>query len=129
VLYATAENGPGGVRVLDVIAGSPAEQAGFSASPQPSPQTAQVLTAVVSVLMELAPVAVLAMALDFAPNADSRQPEEWGDLIIAVAGQPVRDALEFNDVMGHFGPGDTVTFVVRRGRTQVRLSAQLAADP
>jgi hypothetical protein len=36
---------------------------------------------------------------------------------------------EFNDVMGHFGPGDTVPLVVQRGRTQVRLSVQLAAEP
>jgi len=129
VLYATAEDGPGGVRVLDVIAGSPAERAGFSASPPPPPKTAQVLTAIVSVLMALAPVAALAIALDLAPDVYTSQPPERGDLITAVAGHPVRDALEFNDVMHRFGPGDTVTFGVQRGRTQVRLSAQLAAEP
>jgi hypothetical protein len=47
VLYATAEDGRAGVRVLDVIAGSPAERAGFAASAPPPPQTAQVLKAVV----------------------------------------------------------------------------------
>jgi hypothetical protein len=46
-----------------------------------------------------------------------------------VAGHLVRDVREFNDVMGRFEPGDTVTFVVQRGRTQVRLSAQLTAEP
>jgi hypothetical protein len=46
-----------------------------------------------------------------------------------VAEHSVRDALEFNNVMRRFGPGDTVLFVVQRGTTQVRLSAQLAAEP
>jgi S1-C subfamily serine protease len=128
VLYATAEDGPGGVRVLDVIAGSPAERAGFSASPRPSPKTDLVLT-VAAVLITLTPAAPFAIALGLARDAYDSQPPEWGDLITAVAGHPVRDALEFNDVMGHFGPGDTVPFVVQRGRTQVRLSAQLAAEP
>jgi S1-C subfamily serine protease len=129
VLYATAEDGPAGVRVLDVIAGSPAERAGFTASPQPSAKTAQVLKAVVPMLMAFAPTAVLALALGLASDAYDSQPPEWGDLITAVAEHPVRDALEFNDIMHHFGPGDTVTFVVQRGRTQVHLSVQLAAEP
>ena len=128
VLYATAEDGPGGVRVLDVIAGSPAERAGFSASPRPSPKTDLVLT-VAAVLITLTPAAPFAIALGLARDAYDSRLAERGDLITAVAGHPVRDALEFNDVMGHFGPGDTVPFVVQRGRTQVRLSVQLAAEP
>jgi hypothetical protein len=128
LLYATAEDGPGGVRVLAVIAGSPAEQAGFSASPRLSPKTDLVLT-VTAVLMVLTPAAPLAIALGLARDAYDSQLAERGDLITAVAGQPVRDALEFNDVMRHFGPGDTVAFMVQRGGTQVRLAAQLAAEP
>lgn len=52
-----------------------------------------------------------------------------GDLIVAVAGQRVRDAHEFNDRMRRFGAGDTVTFAVQRGDARVRLSAQLEAEP
>jgi S1-C subfamily serine protease len=79
--------------------------------------------------MFLTPAAPLAIALGLARDAYDSQLQERGDLITAVAEHPVRDALEFNDIMRHFGPGDMVTFVVQRGRTQVQLSAQLAAEP
>jgi S1-C subfamily serine protease len=128
VLYATAEGGPAGVRVLAVIAGSPAEWAGFAASPRPLPKTDLVLK-VAAVLMGATPAAPLAIALGLMRDAYNSQLPERGDLITTVAEHPVRDAQEFNDVMGHFGPGDTVTFMVQRGRTQVRLSAQLSAEP
>jgi hypothetical protein len=55
--------------------------------------------------MSLAPVAGLAIALALAPDAYDSQPPERGDLIIAVAGHPVRDALAFNNVMGHLNLG------------------------
>jgi S1-C subfamily serine protease len=105
VLYATADGDPAGVRVLAVIAGSPAERAGFMAAPRPSPKTDLILK-VAAVLIGMTPAAPLAIALGL-----------------------MRDALEFNNVMRLFGLGDTVPFVVQRGSTQVRLSAQLAAEP
>jgi S1-C subfamily serine protease len=128
VLYATADGGPAGVRVLAVIAGSPAERAGFTAAPRPSPKTDLILK-VAAVLMGMTPAAPLAIALGLMRDAYNSQLPERGDLIIAAAGHPVRDALEFNNVMRLFGLGDTVPFVVQRGSTQVRLSAQLAAEP
>jgi S1-C subfamily serine protease len=84
---------------------------------------------VAATVLMATPAAPLALALGLARDAYDSQLRERGDLIIAVAEHPVRDALELNAVMRHFGPGDTVTFVVQRGRTQVRLSAQLAAEP
>jgi S1-C subfamily serine protease len=127
VLYATADGDPAGVRVLAVIADSPAERAGFTASPRPSPKTDLVLK-VAAALMGATPAAPLAIALGLMRDAYNSHLPERGDLIIAVAGHPVRDALEFNKVMRRFGLGDTVPFVVQRGSTQVRLSAQLAAE-
>ncbi len=58
-----------------------------------------------------------------------RREDEPGDLIVAVAGQRVRDAHEFNDLMRRFGAGDTVAFEVQRGDSRIRLSAQLEAEP
>ena len=128
VLYATADGDPAGVRVLAVIADSPAERAGFTASPRPSPKTDLILK-VAAVLMGMTPAAPLAIALGLMRDVYNSQLPERGDLIIAVAGHPVRDALEFNNVMRRFGLGDTVPFVVQSDSTQVRLSAQLAAEP
>jgi hypothetical protein len=128
MLYGTTASTPAGVRVLAVIAGSPAERAGFTAAPRPSPKTDLVLK-VAAALMGVTPAAPLAIALGLARDAYKSQLPEWGDLITTVAGHPVRDALEFNTVMHRFGPGDTVPFVVQRGGTQVRLFAQLTAEP
>jgi S1-C subfamily serine protease len=79
--------------------------------------------------MGLTPAAPLAIVLGLVRDAYNSQLPERGDLITAVAEHPVRDTQEFNDVMHRFRPGDTVTFVVQRGRTQIRLSSQLESEP
>jgi S1-C subfamily serine protease len=125
VLYATAEDGSSGVRVLDVIAGSPAARAGFSS--QFSTRTEKVLQAGI-ILLALTPVGPFAILLASALHPSYNQAPRR-DLIVAVDGQLVSNAQEFNDVMRRFGPGDTVTFVVERGTSHVHLSAQLEAEP
>lgn len=125
VLYATAEDGLAGVRVLDVIADSPAERAGFSS--QFLTRTDKVLLAAIIVLA-FTPVGPFAIPLASALNPSYNQAPRR-DLIVAVDGQSVSNAQEFNDIMRRFGPGDTVTFVVQRGTTHVHLSAQLEAEP
>ena len=129
VLYATAEDGPAGVNVLGIIAGSPAERAGFSPASSPfSPTRTEQVLQVVTILLALSPGWPLVIPLMIAQDKHHRRSPR-GDLIVVVDGQPVRDAQEFNAVMRHFGPGDTVTFLVQRGTTQMSLSAQLEAEP
>jgi len=129
VLYATAEEGPNGVKVLDVVPGSPAERAGFHGANRPSESEGQsklIKAAIVVLAMSPAgPFAIpLAIAHDMYMNHQSP-----GDVIVAVGDRPVRDAQEFSDAMRHYQPHDTVSFSVLRGGKSVQLSVQLEEEP
>jgi C-terminal processing protease CtpA/Prc len=52
-----------------------------------------------------------------------------GDLIIAVDGESVHTAQEFNALMNRYQPGAAVTFSVMRKGEPLRLTAQLEAEP
>jgi PDZ domain-containing protein len=127
VLYATAEEGPVGVKVLDVVPGSPAERAGFSGTNRPSEgQSTLVKAAIVVLAMSPAgPFAIpLAIAHDMYMNRQTP-----GDLIVAVNNQPVHNAQEFSEVMRHYQPRETVTFSVLRGGKATQISVQLEEEP
>jgi S1-C subfamily serine protease len=127
VLYATAEEGPVGVKVLDVIPGSPAALAGFEGVNAPPSQTNDLVKLGLIALM-MSPVGPFAMPLVIAHDMykASRSP---GDLIVAVGDQQVRDAVEFSQEMRRYQPGDTVTFsVVRKGKP-LQIPVQLGEEP
>jgi hypothetical protein len=127
VLYATAEEGPVGVKVLSVVEGSPAARAGFQgADTLPSGGSTLFKAAIVVLAMSPAgPFAIpLAIAHDMYTN---RHPP--GDLIVAVDNQPVRDAQEFSDKLRSYQPGDTVVFSVTRGGKLLQVSVQLEEEP
>jgi hypothetical protein len=127
VLYGTAEEGLAGVKVLGIVEGSPAEQAGFE-GPLRSPTWKDQALKVAIPLLVLSPAAPLAIPLAILHDAyHSRQ--DPGDLIVEVEGHPVRDAQEFSEAMRRFGPGDTVSFAVMRDNRMVHLSAQLEKEP
>ncbi len=127
VLYGTAEEGPPGVQVLGVIEGSPAQRAGFE-GPLRSPTWKDQAIKLAIPLLVLSPAAPLAIPLAIAHDVyHSRQ--DLGDLIVQVNGQPVRSAQEFTEIMRRFGPGDTVSFKVLRGKKLVQLTARLEEEP
>lgn len=127
VLYATAEEGANGVKVLDVVPGSPAERAGFHGANRPSEGQSNLIKAAIVVLAmsPAGPFAIpLAIAHDMYMNHQSP-----GDVIVAVGDRPVRDAQEFSDAMRRYQPHDTVSFSVLRGGKSVQLSVQLEEEP
>jgi hypothetical protein len=128
VRYATAEDGRAGVRVLDVEPGSPADRAGFSATGPVPRETEAVLNNTIFLLV-LTPAFPLGILMSVTHEMYHRGRHDREDLIVAVEKHPVKDAQEFNAHIHRFGPGDTVTFWVRRGNTYVRLTAQLKAEP
>lgn len=128
VLYATAEDGSAGVRVLDVIPGSPAERAGFFA-PGPVPREIETVLNNTIFFLLLTPAFPLGILMSGTHEMYHRGLHDREDMIVAVDEQPVKDAQEFDARMHNFAPGDTVTFLVRRGNRYVRLTAQLEAEP
>ncbi len=127
VLYGTAEEGPAGVKVLGIVEGSPAERAGFE-GPLRSPTWRDQAIKIAIPLLVLSPAAPLAIPLAIIHDAYHNR-QDLGDLIVEVAGHPVRDAQEFSEAMRRFGPGDTVSFAIMRRNRMVHLSAQLEKEP
>jgi hypothetical protein len=127
VLYGTAEEGPAGVKVLGIVAGSPAERAGFQ-GPLRSPTWKDQAIKLAIPLLVLSPAAPLAIPLAIIHDVYQNR-QDLGDLIVEVEGRPVRDAQEFSEAMRGFGPGDTVSFAVMRGDQVVHISAQLEEEP
>jgi len=127
VLYATAEDGPVGVKVLDVIPGSPAAQAGFEGVNTPRSQSSDVVRTAL-IILAMSPVGPFAMPLVIAHDMymASQSP---GDLIVAIGEHKVRDASEFNQEMRRYRPGDSVTFSVLRRGKPMQISVQLEAEP
>jgi hypothetical protein len=127
VLYATAEEGPSGVKVLDVVHGSPADRAGFQGVNTPGVQSSDLVKAAI-VVLAMSPVGPFAIPLAIAHDmyTSRRSP---GDLIVAVGDHQVHDAQEFSEEMRHYQPGDTVSFSVVRGGKPVQLTVQLEEEP
>lgn len=127
VLYATAEEGPAGVKVLSVVAGSPAARAGFQGADAPEAGGSSLFKAAI-VVLAMSPAGPFAIPLAIAHDMyTNRHPP--GDLIVAVDNQPVRDAQEFSDKLRAYRPGDTVVFSVVRAGKPLQLSVQLEEEP
>ena len=127
VLYATAEEGPVGVKVLDVVQGSPAARAGFQGVSSPGAQRSDLFKAAI-VVLAMSPAGPFAIPLAIAHDMyTSRQSP--GDLIVTVGDHPVRDAQEFSEEMRRYQPGDTVSFSVMRGGKPLQLTVQLEEEP
>lgn len=127
VLYATAEEGPVGVKVLSVVAGSPAARAGFQGADTPPAGGSSLFKAAI-VVLAMSPAGPFAIPLAIAHDMyTNRHPP--GDLIVAVNNEPVRDAQEFSDKLRYHQPGDTVVFSVIRGGEPVQVSVQLEEEP
>ncbi|MBI3247007.1 MAG: PDZ domain-containing protein [Deltaproteobacteria bacterium] len=127
VLYATAEEGAVGVKVLDVIPGSPAARAGFEGANTPPPQSNELVRTAL-VILAMSPVGVFAMPLVIAHDMymASRSP---GDLIVGIGAQQVRDAASFGQAMHGYRVGDTVAFSVLRNGKPLQISVQLEEEP
>lgn len=127
VLYATAEEGPVGVRVLSVVAGSPAARAGFLGADAPEASGSSLFKAAI-VVLAMSPAGPFAIPLAIAHDMyTNRHPP--GDLIVAVDNQPVRDAQEFSDKLRSYQPGDTVVFSILRAGKPGQISVQLEEEP
>lgn len=126
-LYATADSGPVGVKVLDVIPGSPAARAGFEGVNAPPSQSSDLVKLGLVALM-MSPVGAFAMPLVIAHDMymASQSP---GDLIVAVGDQQIHDAVEFSQELHRYHPGDTVTFsIVRKGKP-LQVPVRLEEEP
>lgn len=127
VLYATAEEGPVGVKVLDVVPGSPAEQAGFSGANRPSEGQSNLMKAAI-VVLAMSPAGPFAIPLAIAHDMYMTK-QTPGDLIVAVNNQPVRNAQEFSEMMRRYQPHETVAFSVLRAGKALQISVQLEEEP
>lgn len=127
VLYATAEEGQPGVKVLDVVQGSPADRAGFRGVNTPGSHSSDLLKAAI-VVLAMSPVGPFAIPLAIAHDLyTSRQSP--GDLIVAVGDHQIHDAQEFSEEMRRYQPGETVSFSVMRGGKPLQVTVQLEEEP
>jgi len=127
VLYATAEEGPVGVKVLDVVPGSPADRAGFQGVNARGTHSSDLVKAAI-VVLAMSPVGPFAIPLAIAHDMYmSRQSP--GDLIVAVGDHQIRDAQEFSEEMRHYQPGETVSFSIMRGGKPLQIAVQLEEEP
>lgn len=126
VLYATAEEGPVGVKVLDVVEQSPAARAGFQGVNTPTAQRSGLLKAAI-VVLAMSPAGPFAIPLAIAHDMYMNR-QAPGDLIVSVDNHPVRDAQEFSAEMRRYQPGDTVSFSVMRGGKPLQLTVQLEEE-
>lgn len=127
VLYATAEEGPVGVKVLDVVPGSPAERAGFSGANRPTEGQSTLIKAAI-VVLAMSPAGPFAIPLAIAHDMYMTR-QTPGDLIVAVNDQPVRNAQEFSDIMRRYKPHETVSFSILRVGKSMQISVQLEEEP
>lgn len=129
VLYATAEEGRQGVRVLNVIEGSPAARAGFEGvNAAARDNTDRELIELALAALAISPAGPFVMPLAVAYNL-YKQSNPPGDLIVSVEDTTIRNAQEFTQAMQRFEPGDSVRFKVLR-RNQVRfITVTLQAEP
>jgi hypothetical protein len=127
VLYATSEEGEPGVKVLDVVEGSPADRSGFQGVNAPGTHSNDLVKAAI-VVLAMSPVGAFAIPLAIAHDiyTNRRSP---GDLIVAVNDRPIRDALEFSEEMHNHQPGETVLFSVVRDGKRMQISVVLEEEP
>ena len=127
VLYATAEEGPIGVKVLDVVPGSPAERAGFSGASRPSEGQSSLIKAAI-VVLAMSPAGPFAIPLAIAHDMYMTK-QTPGDVIVAINNQPVHNAQEFSEALRRYRPQETVVFSVLRAGKPLQISVQLEEEP
>ena len=128
VLYATAEEGPEGVRVLSVIEGSPADRAGFEGVNSPAKDDKSGLMKAAIVVLAMSPAGPFVMPLAIAHDIyKNRHPP--GDLIVAVDNKTVRSAQDFTEAMRGYQPGDSVPFKVLRKKQLLQITVALEEEP
>ncbi len=127
VLYATAEEGPPGVKVLDLVPGSPADRAGFHGANRPSEGQSTWIKAAI-VVLAMSPVGPFAIPLAIAHDIYMGR-QSPGDVIVSVGDHPVRNAQEFSEAMRRYQPSETVSFSVLRNGKPLQISVQLEEEP
>lgn len=127
VLYATAEEGQPGVKVLDVVQGSPAARAGFQGASSPGKNSSDLLKAAI-VVLAMSPVGPFAIPLAIAHDMYTSH-QSPGDLIVAVGDHQIHDAQEFSEEMRRYQPGETVSFSVMRAGKPLQISVRLEEEP
>ncbi len=128
VLYATAEEGPEGVRVLSVIEGSPAARSDFEGVNTTARDTKNDLMKAAIIALAMSPAGPFVMPLAIAHDIyKNRHPP--GDLIVAVEDNTVRNAQEFTAAMQRYKPGDRVSFKVLRKNQFRQIAVTLEEEP
>ena len=130
VLYATAEEGPEGVRVLSVIEGSPAHRSGFEGVNAPTRHDRNDLVKKAAIIaLAMSPAGPFVMPLVAAHDHLTRERHPVGDLIVAVENTPVRTAQDFTEAMQRYSPGDQVAFSVLRKNQPRQITVTLEEEP
>lgn len=130
VLYATAEEGPEGVRVLSVIEGSPAHRSGFEGVNAPTQHNRNDLVKKAAIIaLAMSPAGPFVMPLVAAHDHLTRERHPAGDLIVAVENTPVRTAQDFTEAMQRYSPGDQVSFSVLRKNQPRQIRVTLEEEP
>lgn len=129
VLYATAEQGPPGVKVLSLVPDSPAHRAGFIGANAPEEEGSDLLRAAIVVLaIAMSPAGPFAIPLAIAHDMYTSR-DAPGDLIVSINNTPTPDAQEFTAVMRQYQPGDTVSFSIVRAGEPMQISVTLEEEP
>ena len=130
VLYATAEEGPEGVRVLSVIEDSPAHRSGFEGVNAPTRHNRNDLVKKAAIIaLAMSPAGPFVMPLVAAHDHITRERHPVGDLIVAVENTPVRTAQDFTEAMQRYSPGDQVAFSVLRKNRPLQITVTLEEEP
>ena len=130
VLYATAEEGPEGVRVLSVIEGSPAHRSGFEGVNAPTRHNRNDLVKKAAIIaLAMSPAGPFVMPLVAAHDHLTRERAPVGDLIVAVGNTPVRTAQDFTEAIQRYSPGDQVAFSVLRKNQPLQMTVTLEEEP
>ena len=130
VLYATAEEGPEGVRVLSVIEGSPAHRSGFEGVNAPTRHNRNDLVKKAAIIaLAMSPAGPFVMPLVAAHDHLTRERAPVGDLIVAVENTPVRTAQDFTEAIQRYSPGDQVAFSVLRKNQPLQMTVTLEEEP
>ncbi|MGE0825926.1 MAG: PDZ domain-containing protein [Candidatus Binatia bacterium] len=128
VLYATTEEEPAGVKVLDIVPGSPAERAGFHGANNPPEEGQSKLIKAAIVVLAMSPAGPFAIPLAIAHDMYMNR-QSPGDVIVSVDNQSVSNAQEFTNIMRRYKPRDTVMFSILRGGKPMQISVQLEEEP
>ncbi len=127
VLYATAEQGPPGVKVLSLVPGSPAHRAGFIGANAPEEEGSGLFRAAI-VALAMSPAAPFAIPLAIAHQMYTHR-DAPGDLIVSINNTPTPDAQAFTEVMRQYQPGDSVSFSIVRAGKPMQIAVTLEEEP